>query len=211
MTVAEAPPRRTARVGDTLALTVLTLLALAFLRAMVTGKGTTWLRSKFLNRAPTEPTMAPGGFGIEPETPGTAYLRDPIGGGWGTTPGPFGCFGYDRGDHRHEGLDINIPVGWPVGAPAAGTVTLAGFGSAACGLALAIDHGSGLSTHYCHLSALACSVGDRVYRGQVVARTGGLRGSYGAGNSAGPHLHFAVYRSGVAVDPAGLIGRTCQG
>lgn len=209
MTTAAAP--RTARVGDTFALTVLVVLGLAFLRALAGGQGTTWLRAKFLNRAPGEPTMTPGGFGLSPEAPGSEYLRDPIGGGFGTTPGPFGCFGYDRGEHVHQGLDINIPQGWPVSAPAAGVVTLAAFGTSACGLALTIDHGGGLSTHYCHLSALACRQGDRVYRGQVVARSGGRPGSYGAGNSAAPHLHFAVNRNGVAIDPAPLIGRTCQG
>ncbi len=205
-----APARRTARVGDTVAVTILAILTLAFLRALAAGQGATWLRSKFLNRAPGEPTAPAGLFGLSPEVPGSEYLRDPIGGGFGTTPGPFGCFGFNRGDHTHDGLDINIPVGWPVSSPAGGVVTLAGMGTAACGLALTIDHGGGLSTHYCHLSALACSPGDRVYRGQVVARTGGLRGSYGAGNSSGPHLHFAIYRNGVAVNPAPLIGRTCQ-
>lgn len=213
----EAAAPRVARVGDTVALAALVLIGLALARAIGQGQGRQWLRAKFLNAGPGEAPSAPAGF--TPSSSGTASspggassggtLLDPIGGGFGTSPNAYSCFGYDRGSHRHQGIDINVPVGWPVGAPAAGTVTLAGMGSSACGLALAIDHGNGLSTHYCHLSAVLVSAGARVYAGQVVARTGGQPGAYGAGNSAAPHLHFEVHRNGVAIDPAPLIGRRC--
>lgn len=217
----EAAGARVSRVGDTVALTALILLGLALARAIASGQGRQWLRAKFLNAAPGEAASTPSGFtgaaasgsasgaGSSDEGQPATTLLDPIGSGFGTSPSAYSCFGYDRGDHIHQGIDINVPVGWPVAAPAAGTVTSAGMGSAACGLALGIDHGNSLATYYCHLSAVLVAQGAKVYRGQVVARTGGRPGAYGAGNSAAPHLHFEVHRNGVAVDPAPLIGRRC--
>lgn len=214
---APSPGRqRVERVGDSVATAILVLLGLAVIRAIATGQGRQWFAAKFANRAggasggstPPAGFVPDAGAGGSTDAGAGGTLQDPVS-GLGTSPAPNSCFGAARTGHVHAGLDINVPQSSPVAAPAAGTVTSAGMGSSACGLAMSIDHGGGLVTHYCHLSGLAVPAGSRVYRGQVVAYTGGRPGSYGAGNSEAPHLHFEVYRNGTAVDPAPLIGRRC--
>jgi murein DD-endopeptidase MepM/ murein hydrolase activator NlpD len=61
---------------------------------------------------------------------------------------------------------------------------------------LEIEHGSGLTTLYAHLSTARAAVGDIVRRGQVVGEVGN------SGRSTGPHLHFEVLLEGVPQDPA---------
>ena len=58
-----------------------------------------------------------------------------------------------------------------------------------------LDHGNDLVTRYAHTSRLLVKTGDLVKRGQKIALVGST------GRSTGPHLHFEVRISGVAVDP----------
>ncbi len=94
----------------------------------------------------------------------------------------------------HRGIDIDCGMGSAVIAAAAGTVIYTGYlGNA--GNAVIVDHGSGISTCYFHLSAFACKVGDSVSAGQVICFSGNT------GVSTGPHLHFAVRENGEYVNP----------
>lgn len=113
-------------------------------------------------------------------------------------------FGYrddvgDVGTKYHEGIDIGVPEGTPVGAAGAGTVTQAGW-YGGYGNAVIIDHGNGLETLYGHLSEVLVNVGDLVTQLQTI----GLSGN--TGNSTGPHLHFSVIKDGEQVDPASIWG-----
>ena len=63
------------------------------------------------------------------------------------------------------------------------------------GNALIIYHQLGLYTLYGHTSVFKVKDGDRVRRGQVIARTGAT------GAVFGDHLHFGVYVQGYAVNP----------
>ena len=95
---------------------------------------------------------------------------------------------------EHRGIDIACPMGSAVHAAASGIVIYTGYlGSA--GNAVVIDHGSGISTCYYHLSSFACSVGDSIAANQVIAYSGST------GVSTGPHLHFAVRENGTYVNP----------
>jgi len=116
------------------------------------------------------------------------------------TPGPlssrFGLRRFFNGEARkpHAGLDVAAKTGAPISAPAGGIVTNTGdyFFN---GNTVFIDHGQGLITAYMHLSDI------RVQEGQVVKR-GDPIGAVGAtGRVTGPHLHWAVFLNGVAVDP----------
>ncbi len=78
-----------------------------------------------------------------------------------------------------------------------GTVIGAGILDDLGGNQVAIDHGNGLVTRYCHLedASMRVKVGERVTRGQLLGWMGTT------GRSTGEHLHFQVERDGVAVDP----------
>ena len=94
----------------------------------------------------------------------------------------------------HTGTDIGASYGANIVAAAEGKVIMAqwygGYGNC-----VMIDHGSGIVTLYGHCSGYACSVGQEVKRGQVVAYVGST------GNSTGNHCHFEVRINGEYVNP----------
>lgn len=94
----------------------------------------------------------------------------------------------------HAGLDVAIPTGTPITAPADGVV-LDADDYYFCGKTLFIDHGNGLITMHCHLSEFIVKVGETVKQGQRVALSGAT------GRATGPHLHWSVYLNGVSVEP----------
>jgi murein DD-endopeptidase MepM/ murein hydrolase activator NlpD len=94
----------------------------------------------------------------------------------------------------HEGIDVTAPMGSPIEAPAAGTVTDAGW-ETGYGNMVTIDHGFGIVTKFAHASKLLVRTGQRVSRGQRIALVGN------SGLATGPHLHYEVRVKGRPVDP----------
>jgi murein DD-endopeptidase MepM/ murein hydrolase activator NlpD len=91
-------------------------------------------------------------------------------------------------------------------AAASGTVTFAGFGSAAnCyggyGNVVVIKNSTTYSTLYAHCSKLIVSTGATVKKGDVIALVGNT------GNSQGNHCHFEVQVNGTATDPMPYLNR----
>ncbi|MDR0966268.1 MAG: M23 family metallopeptidase [Myxococcales bacterium] len=104
---------------------------------------------------------------------------------------------------EHNGIDIAMPQGSEIVATAAGTIDRIWLDTTyGGGLSMRLKHSGGLTTGYAHLSStLWMKEGDEVGQGYLIAESGGTPGSYGAGTSTGPHLHFTVREDGVAVDP----------
>lgn len=95
----------------------------------------------------------------------------------------------------HSGMDIAVPKGTPVKAPAAGIVSFAAPDLYLTGGTLLIDHGAGVSSNFLHLSRIDVKVGDRVEQGQAVAAVGAT------GRATGPHLHWGMNWFGTRIDP----------
>ena len=94
----------------------------------------------------------------------------------------------------HRGMDIANRKGTPVVAPGDGVVSFVGE-RGAFGTLMVIDHGYGFTTRYAHLDKGIKKRGDRVQRGEVIAKMGNT------GRSTGPHLHYEVRLNGVPVNP----------
>lgn len=100
----------------------------------------------------------------------------------------------------HTGVDIagSGCNGKSIVAANDGTVITSKMNSA-YGNMIIIDHGGGISTLYAHASKRLVSVGDKVKRGQVIAKVGST------GYSTGPHLHFEVRINGSTTNPVPYI------
>ncbi len=101
----------------------------------------------------------------------------------------------------HSGMDIAVPQGTPVKAPAAGMITFAAPDLYLTGGTVLLDHGHGVSSNFLHLSRLDVKVGDRVEQGQVIGTVGMT------GRATGPHLHWGLNWFDVRVDPLLVLER----
>ena len=101
----------------------------------------------------------------------------------------------------HNGIDIAIGHGTPVHASTDGVVFLARDAGMGYSYVL-IGHRNGFATLYGHLSQIAVQSGQEVQSGEVIGRSGGAKGTRGAGTvTTGAHLHFEVIQNGEHVDP----------
>lgn len=129
----------------------------------------------------------------------TSVVTAPGDGGWAAFPllSPVEGIpsqGFDP-SRSHFGIDFAGKRGTPVFAAADGHVVFSGW-TADDGNMLIIAHDGGYMTVYKHNQMLLTSVQAVVRRGEAVA----LLGESGR-TSAGPHLHFEVWRDGVPRDP----------
>lgn len=107
-----------------------------------------------------------------------------------------------QGFHRlHSGLDISNSHKESIYAAADGFVELSGWRSG-YGNTIILNHGNGFKTLYGHSSALYVNAGDKVTKGQVIAKqgnTGRVRGATGI------HLHFEIIKNGSKVNPLSYV------
>lgn len=105
-------------------------------------------------------------------------------------------FGYRSllGSTYHSGIDIGNSYGTSIYASDGGTVTYSGWMSG-YGYLIIIDHGNGYQTYYGHNSSLVAAKGEKVHKGQLIARMGST------GRSTGNHCHFGIKLNGTFVNP----------
>ena len=108
-------------------------------------------------------------------------------------------FGYrmdpiDNVKRFHQGQDITVKTGSPIYAPADGVVKRAyyagGFGNH-----IKLEHGSGYTTLFAHLSKIKVKHGQKVKRGEIIGLTGNT------GRSTAPHLHYEIHHNGKPQNP----------
>jgi len=122
---------------------------------------------------------------------------------WPTSGRVTSPFGYRRspfGGNRqfHSGIDIGAPIGTPVRAAMSGRVSVVGWDNV-MGNYIVISHHSGYRTMYGHLSRTRVRTGAYVGTGERIGDVGST------GLSTGPHLHFSIFKNGVAVNPRNLL------
>jgi murein DD-endopeptidase MepM/ murein hydrolase activator NlpD len=101
-----------------------------------------------------------------------------------------------KSDGTHnDGINIAAPRGTAVQAVDAGVVVYTGNELRGYGNLVLVKHPNGWISAYAHCDAILVKRGEKVGRGQVIARVGST------GNVSEPQLHFELRRGQHAVDP----------
>jgi murein DD-endopeptidase MepM/ murein hydrolase activator NlpD len=98
----------------------------------------------------------------------------------------------------HIGLDFSAVTGTPILAAAKGVVSYAGWKSG-YGNTVEVDHGFGIMTRYAHSDRNLVEPGQAVARGEILAQVGST------GRATASHLHYEIWKDGVAEDPRDYI------
>ncbi len=110
-------------------------------------------------------------------------------------------YGYRKslGDF-HTGVDFAGAKGTKIWAADGGVVTHAGW-KGNYGYCVIINHQNGYTTYYAHCSKLLVKVGDKVAKGEQIAKVGNTGRSYGA------HVHFEIRKNGKTQNPLNYISK----
>ncbi len=95
----------------------------------------------------------------------------------------------------NDGIDVAAPVGEAVHAAADGVCIAAGEEIKSYGKLVVIRHDNGFVTVYAGNSEIEVKEGDKVRRGQIIAKSGQI------GGAPSPRLHFELRKDGQAIDP----------
>jgi murein DD-endopeptidase MepM/ murein hydrolase activator NlpD len=104
-------------------------------------------------------------------------------------------FGAKKGGTHNDGVNIAAPAGTEVVAAENGVVAYAGNELRGFGNLLLIRHADGWVTAYAHNEKLLVRQGEKVKRGQPIARVGK------SGSVSSPQLHFEIRKGTDPVDP----------
>ncbi|NKB52162.1 MAG: peptidoglycan DD-metalloendopeptidase family protein [Rhizobiaceae bacterium] len=104
-------------------------------------------------------------------------------------------FGERLGSGTNDGIDISMPIGTPVKASQKGTVIYAGSELEDFGNLILVSHNNGWVSAYAHSSANLVRRGQKVARGQTIAKSGR------SGNAGVPKLHFELRKDSNPVNP----------
>jgi len=107
----------------------------------------------------------------------------------------LGVYGSGRDGTRNDGINIAAPRGAAVEAADGGVVAYTGNELRGYGNLILVKHPNGWISAYAHCDQILVKRGDKVARGQTIARVGST------GNVSEPQLHFELRRGNHAVDP----------
>ena len=113
-----------------------------------------------------------------------------IASGYGYRKDPF-----TKKPRMHWGMDFTAPTGTPIYATGDGIVKRADNRAAGFGKHIRIDHGFGYVSLYAHMSKYKVKRGQKVKRGEIIGYVGNT------GRSAGPHLHYEIFKDGKKINP----------
>lgn len=105
------------------------------------------------------------------------------------------------GTEIHRGLDIGAAEGTPLYAAVDGKVIEAGD-RGDWGNTIIVEDDEGRQVRYAHCSALLATVGQKVKKGEEIAKVGNT------GNSTGPHLHVEIKENGEYLNPLFMLNYT---
>ncbi len=91
-----------------------------------------------------------------------------------------------RNGRKHDGIDISASSGTPVKAAASGRVAYSDNKIRGYGNLIIVAHSNGFNTVYAHNQVNLVRKGEKVERGQLIAKVGET------GRASGPHLHFEI-------------------
>ncbi|MFM9937194.1 MAG: peptidoglycan DD-metalloendopeptidase family protein [Novosphingobium sp.] len=115
---------------------------------------------------------------------------------WPTSGAVTSRFGAPVKDLPNNGIDLAAFAGMTVHAAAAGNVLFAGTEPERFGQLILIDHGGGWVTAYAYLGQVRVKEGQKISRGQVIAKIGK------SGEAKRPTLHFELRRDNLPRNPA---------
>ncbi|MBM7825096.1 murein DD-endopeptidase MepM/ murein hydrolase activator NlpD [Arcanobacterium pluranimalium] len=140
-----------------------------------------------------------GAYWLHPPIPAPVYVTSPMGRRYHPVTGSW---------TYHEGVDLRSPCGEVQRAGAGGVVvktvpaSVGGFGGNQVWINHGVVNGSSWITVHLHLTTIGVQVGQQVSQGQVIGTTGQT------GRVTGCHVHYEVWKDGVAIDPMTLPGFT---
>ena len=128
----------------------------------------------------------------------------PIGFNWPLLGKISGVFGSQRilndvPKSPHYGVDIAVPKGTFIRAPASGQVSLV-EDLYYSGLTVVLNHGLGVNSTFLHLESSMVKVGDKIKREEIIGTVGST------GRSTGPHLDWRIDWKGKRLDAQLLAG-----
>jgi murein DD-endopeptidase MepM/ murein hydrolase activator NlpD len=135
----------------------------------------------------------------EPEA--TASLPASVGSGEFRWPAHGRVISGFGGTSGNEGINIALPEGSPIKAAESGTVAYAGSEVKGYGNLVLVRHDNGYVSAYAHNSEITVKRGDKVRRGQVIAKSGQT------GNVTSPQLHFEIRKGSTPIDPIPFLSR----
>ncbi len=94
-------------------------------------------------------------------------------------------------DGVHMGTDFAVAQGSELRATTSGTITQV-YMSVKDGWGIDITNDDGIVIRNWHMSRIDVTRGQWVNEGEIIGLTGGAKGTPGAGNSTGPHLHWEL-------------------